>query len=317
LLDALNVEERVLLSEHDGSLSIYFKGGPAALNKAFRHFVALPADKREVFLLPVPAKPLLHNKPIPYDWMLYVPDDEPPRRRGVVRPVGRTVTLTVYIPEPLPAAPAEPATARGWIADLSRDDFKTRERAAKELLALGPPVAGLLREALKAKPSAEARDRMEKILAAVSREIRLDVLELPAGVPVTGLDDLLDAERKRLTDKDPAVRGNAVHALVDHGAPAAEVLPDIERMLKSETDRNAVAGAAWAAYHLGAEAKPALPALRAAMAKADKDIADIFRQAIQHVESAKANPVPAAEAKRRATIRAEIKAFANKRRAGQ
>lgn len=313
LLTAVNVEERVYLSEHDGDLSIYFKGGPAALNRAFRHFAALPADKREIFLLPVPARPLLHNKPIAYDWMLYVPEEDPRPRRGA-RLVGRTVTLTVYIPEPLPAPPADPARAKQWIADLSRDDFKTRERAARELLALGPPVAGLLREALTARPSAEARDRMEKMLADVSREIRLDVLELPAGVPVTGLDDLLDGERKRLADKDPAVRGNAVHALVDHGAPAAEVLPDIETMLKTETDRNAVAGAAWAAYHLGAGARPVLPALRAATARADKDIADICRQAIKRVEAAKAEPVPAAEAKKRATIRAEIKAFVTGRR---
>jgi hypothetical protein len=182
------------------------------------------------------------------------------------------------------------------------------------LLALGPPVAGLLRAALTAKPSAEARDRLEKILAEVSREIRLDVLELPAGVPVTCLDDLLDGERKRLAHQDPAVRGNAVHALVDHGAPAAEVLPDIEKMLKTETDRNAVAGAAWGAYHLGAEARPLLPLLRAAMAKADKDVAVICRQTIDRVEAAKADPVPEAEARKRATIRTEIREFVAKRR---
>ena len=312
LLAALNVPERVYLSSHTGgSLDVYFQGGPTALNRAFRHVAALPAHKHELILLPVPAKPLLHNKPIAYDWMLHVPGARPGRRDGLVE---SKVTLTVYIPESLPAAPADPARVRTWIADLSRDDFKTRERAAKELRALGPPITGLLREALTAKPSAEARDRLEKILAELSREIRLDVLELPAGVSVTCLDDLLDAERKRLADKDPAVRGNAVHALVGHGAPAAEVLADVERMLKTETDRNAVAGAAWAAYHLGADARPVLPALRAAQAKADKDIADICRQAVERIESAKAEPVPEAEARKRATIRTEIKAFVAKRR---
>src|SRR5262245_49670259 len=55
VLDALNVEERVLLSEHDGSYTVYFKGGPVALNRAFKHLVALPTTKHEIILLPVPA----------------------------------------------------------------------------------------------------------------------------------------------------------------------------------------------------------------------------------------------------------------------
>ena len=83
--------------------------------------------------------------------MLYFPGDEvggpgPPGGAGP----GSKTTLTIYIPEPLPPAPADPAAARQWIADLASDDFKTRERAAKELTDLGPSVAGLLREALKA-----------------------------------------------------------------------------------------------------------------------------------------------------------------------
>jgi hypothetical protein len=43
-LAALNVEERVYLSNHEGTLDVYFKGDPKALNDALRRFAAIPAD---------------------------------------------------------------------------------------------------------------------------------------------------------------------------------------------------------------------------------------------------------------------------------
>jgi len=258
-------------------------------------------------LRPLSAPPLAFDKkPIPYDWVLDYPNESGGRRGGRVK---TKATLTVYIPEPLPPAPADPAAARKWIAELGRDDFKAREGAAKELTALGPSVAALLREALKGPASPEARDRMERILAGMSTTLRLDVLELPAGVPVVSMDDLMARARKDLADKDPVRRGHGAWALVEPKPPAEEVLPDLEKLLKTETDANPVAGAVWAANSLGAGAKPLLPLLRAAAEKADKNMATTYRQVIAGIESATADSVPEAEAKKRATIRAEIKAF--------
>ena len=319
VLDALNVEERVLLSEHDGDLTIYYKGGPTALNRAFKHLVALPTTKHEIILLPVPAPEMTFDKKkYPYDWVLYIPTDDSPRRGR--RPPARVetkATLTVYIPEPLPAAPADPARAKQWIADLARDDFKVRELAAKELRAMGTPVAGLIREALKTKPSAEARDRLEKILAELSREIRVDVLELPAGVPLVCLDDFLAQARKQLADKDPVNRGHGAFALAEHDPPVDEILAELEKVLKTETDANPLAGAMWAANRLRAGAKPLLPAMRAAVPKVDKSLAASFQQVIDGIEVAQADPIPKADAKKRATIRKEIKEFvAGRREAG-
>jgi hypothetical protein len=132
---------------------------------------------------------------------------------------------------------------------------------------------------------------------------------LPAGVPVVSMDDLMARARKDLADKDPGRRGNAASALVEPGPPAKEVLPDLEKLLKTETDRNPLYGAMWAASRLGAGAKPLLPLLRAAAEKGDKDFATICRQVIAGIEQAKAESVPAAEAKKRATVRKEIKEF--------
>jgi hypothetical protein len=195
------------------------------------------------------------------------------------------------------------------MADLGSADFKSRDRAAKELAAQGPSVAALLREALRGPASAEARDRMERLLAAMSTTLRPDVLELPASVPVVSVDDLLARSREKLKSKDPGVRGNAPWDLVHHGAPAEEVLPDIERMLKTETHPEAVAGAAWGAYHLGATGRPLVPLLRATAKTADKDTADICRQAIDYIEKARAEAVPEADARKWATIRKDIKEF--------
>jgi len=317
VLALLNVEERVYLEDGPlaGMLTVHFHGGPRAVNYALSRFPAVPAAEHEIILRAAPAPPnSFGKKPIPYDWVLYYPGEEagrPGRRGGPAR--GKT-TLTIYIPEPLPPAPADPAAARKWIANLGSDDFKTREGAAKELTALGPSVAALLREALRGKPSPEARDRLEKILAGMSTTLRLDVLELPAGVSVISIDDLLAKARKDLASTDPARRGNGAWALVEPGPPAEEVLPDLEELLKTETDPSPVYSAMLAASQLGAEAKPLLPLLRAAADKADKRVADTCRQVIAGIESAKARPVPEAEAaKKWATIRKEIKEFVAER----
>jgi hypothetical protein len=311
LLALLNVEERVYLEDGPlgGTVTAYFHGGPRAVNAALRRFAPLKAAPREIILRPAPAPALVWDKkPIPYDWVLYVPGEEAGPRGGAV---DEKATLTIYIPEPLPPAPADPPAARRWIAALGSEDFKTRERAARELTACGPSVAALLREALKGPASAEARDRMERILAGMSTTIRLDVLEPPAGVPVVGIDDLLARARTGLADKDPVRRGHAASALVEAGPPAEEVLPDLEKLLRTETgpDLNPLYGAMWAANRLGAGARPLLPLLRAAADKANKDFATTCRQVIDGIEKAKAEAVPEAKARKRATIRKEIKEF--------
>jgi hypothetical protein len=59
--------------------------------------------------------------------------------------------------------------ATGWIADLDSDSFPAREKASRELEKLGPDAAFVLRAALQADPSTEARRRLQAILDKMKR----------------------------------------------------------------------------------------------------------------------------------------------------
>jgi hypothetical protein len=307
VLAAFNMPERVVLSHGPmpGDYDVYFDGGPKAVNEALRRFAAIKAGKHEVTLMPFPAEPFhFGKKSYPYDWMIHISGDR--FERGGKDPV--LVTMTIYIPNPGPPAPADPAAARKWIADLGNDNFKVREGAAKELAALGPAAAGLFREALKGNLTPEARERLEKLLADVSKDLRVDTLELPAGLTVVGPDDLLARARKKLADKAAGIRGNGASMLAECGVSAEEVLPELEKMLKdqSEWESKAAYGAVFGANSLGAAAKPLLPALRAASGAKDKDFAKLCQQVIASIEKAK-DPLPEADARKRAVIRKEIR----------
>jgi len=310
VLAAVNMEERVLLSTGGlvNDLAVYFKGGPKAVNEAFRRFAAIPAGTHEVILMPFPATPFNFGKEsYAYDWMMHIPGIR--RGRGERIPAGDRLTLTVYIPNVNPPAPADPKAVRAWIAELGSNEFKVRERAGKELAAVGPAAAGLFREALRGTLTAEARDRLEKLLANVSKELRADTLDIPAGLTVVGPDDLLARARAKLANKAGHIRGDGAILLAECPVPAEEVLPELEKLLKSETEweSHAAYGAAMGAYRLGADAKPLLPALRTAAGSKVEYVANACKQAIQASEKAKPAPSPEAEAKKRATVRKEIK----------
>jgi hypothetical protein len=310
LLAALNVPERVVLSHGpmDGEYEVYFKGGPKALNEAIRRFAAVPAGKHEVILVPYAAPPLDYGKDHHFtnDWAMHFPGNE--RRRGEKMPEHDVATMTIHVPNPPPPAPADPTAIRQWIAKLGSDDFKTRAKAAQEIGAVGPPAAALIREALKGEQSAEARERLSNLLGDMSREIRVDTIDLPAGLTVLGPDDLLARARAKLADRAGQIRSDGAALLIQCGVPAEEVLPELEKVLKSESELDAPAkwGAAMGATRLGAAAKPLLPALKVAAGSKIEYVATMCKQAIAAIEKAKDDPIPEAEAKKRAAVRKAI-----------
>jgi hypothetical protein len=312
LLRAVNVEERVYWYEVNGNPTFFFKGTPKAVNEAIRRFVAIPAEKREIILLPGPGQTqTLGRKPVAYDWSLHVPmgmhfdgDSEVADTRAV---------LIIHVTAPVPPPPPDPAAVKKWIGELNSDDFKTREQAGKKLTDGGPSVAGLVREALKGKLSADARDRLDRVLAEVTTVVSLDVLELPADVPVIGVDRLLERNRKELSNKDHYVRGYAAGGLLRRGVTAEEVLPDLEKLLTTEAHEYPIRCATGTASYLGEAGKPLLPALRKLLKSNDTNMKNAAEYAIDTIEKAKPDATPEAEVKARAALRREIRDFVAKR----
>ena len=308
LLAAVNIDERVYWYEVNGNPTFYFKGGSKALNQAIRRFAAIPAEKREIVLLPgVGATQTLHRKPIAFDWSLHVPMGFNFKADAEV--ADDRATLTIHVNAQVPPPPANPAKVKMWIGELNSDDFKTREQAAKELTAVGPPVATLVRQALNDATSAEVRDRLERVLAGASGALMIDVLELPSDVPVVGLEALLERSRKELTNQAHDVRGYAASSLVHWCATADEVLPDLEKVLKTDAHEYPLRCAAGAASHLGAAAKTLLPILRERLKSEDKNVQNAVQYAIDAIEKAKPEAVPEADVKVRMAIRKEIREF--------
>jgi hypothetical protein len=71
-----------------------------------------------------------------------------------------------------PIRAADPTLLRRLLADLDGDTFAGREKARAELEGLGERAADALWEALRRKPSLEARRRMEALLARLRGPIR-------------------------------------------------------------------------------------------------------------------------------------------------
>jgi WD40 repeat protein len=63
-----------------------------------------------------------------------------------------------------PAVPADPKQVARLIADLDNESFEMRDKAAVELEKIGELAEPALRKALKANPTAEARQRLETLL---------------------------------------------------------------------------------------------------------------------------------------------------------
>jgi WD40 repeat protein len=88
-----------------------------------------------------------------------------------------------------PVAPPPADEIRSLVNDLGSPQFKTRDAAEKALRSYGDRVESLLRDALKTNPPAEAKKRVEAILAG------LDAAALPEGEVLRGVRAVWVLER--------------------------------------------------------------------------------------------------------------------------
>ena len=331
-VDAVNNPRRVYGYEVNGNPTFFFHGNADDLNQAIVQFAAIPAEKREIILLPGPGEVSTFDRKtkIAYGWSIHVPmgfhfkaDEE----TGDTR-----TTMIIRIPAVRVAPLKVPAGFEGLLADLDSKEFRVRDRASKGLRDLGPGAAPLLRKASAATASAEVRARLE-VLLAPHGGVQLDLLAIPADIPVVGVDELLERYRKGLGHKSAAVRNYAINALVQPGVTPADMVLALDKLVRSETDESVLRTAAASLASLGAGAKPAVAALRAKvkdmpprqvqsliLAKDGEPQPLPLRQTLKEAADAieKAEALPANELdKSQATIRSEIGAFVKARDARQ
>jgi HEAT repeat protein len=88
---------------------------------------------------------------------------------------------------------SDPDRVAALVRQLDDNDFEVRDKADKELRAMGEPVLPLLRKAAKEAASPEVRKRLSDILAAIGPDGRVAAL-----IPQLGSDDF--ATRVKATD---------------------------------------------------------------------------------------------------------------------
>jgi WD40 repeat protein len=94
-----------------------------------------------------------------------------------------------------PVVEPKPETIQEWIADLDHPTFARREAASGALAKAWAVSEPAIRRALAASPSAEARQRLEKILAAIDRRPSKDDIAHSRAVQVLELANTPAARR--------------------------------------------------------------------------------------------------------------------------
>jgi hypothetical protein len=301
VLEVVNLKSRVYSYWVNGNENFFYKGDARAVNEALRKYAAVKEDVRRVVLLPGPGKTQsFSRKPIDFDWQLHVPT-------GIYKAVvkERRPVLTVYLSAPRPRKAPGGGRVAGWLKDLDADSFDARQKAERELEKLGPDAKPFLREALRARPTLETRRRLERLLSKLPGLDAGD-LEVPKGVTLVSVEELLASHFKGLKDADANVCAAAIQRLAGLAAYSDKVVPALAGMLdkgKSEYVRRVAAGCLG---QLGAKARPAAAALKGGLADPDGGIRNAYQAAIQQIEQAKEEPEPEGEVRRRRAILDDI-----------
>jgi WD40 repeat protein len=97
-------------------------------------------------------------------WAALASDDVPKAFQAICRLVAAHGQALPYLEEHLRPAPRPDKPVARLIADLDTDEFAVRDKATKQLAALGKEAEPALRQAQKESSSAEVRRRVEELL---------------------------------------------------------------------------------------------------------------------------------------------------------
>jgi hypothetical protein len=116
----------------------------------------------------------------------------------------------------------------------------------------------------------------------------LERVKIPAGVSVSGLDELVARYRKGLGSEDVTTRGQAAYLMGLYPAAEDSISPLVDRLRDKESYVRLCAAGALAG--LGRKAAAALPQLRQRLRDAAPNETQAFQEAIQKIESSKEEP---------------------------
>jgi len=107
-----------------------------------------------------------------------------------------------------PARPVDAAAVKELVRKLGADSFRDREEAAKKLMALGDAALPIIREAVGAILSAEVKERVEKVIAALTAGLTPDQLRVRRAIAVLEWSARADADEhlRKLAGGDPSAR---------------------------------------------------------------------------------------------------------------
>jgi hypothetical protein len=301
VVDVVNLKSRVYMREGGSTnANFFYRGNPQALNEALRKYAAVKDDVRQLILLPGSGKTQsLEGKRVDFNWMFHVPSG---RYKALFKRTHAVMTAYVNGTRPRPLKGKE---IENWLRDLDNNSFQTREKAEQELQRLGNDAKPLLREALRARPTPEARRRIESSLDQLGAFIDVTDLEVPKGITIITVDDLLAVHLKGLKDADMYVRGMAIEDLSVVAAYSDKVVPAITEKLKDDNEWVRCV-AVNCLGNAGAIAKSAIPALKEGLQDTDPTIRKAFQTAIDQIENAKGTPGQDSEVKRNLSILKEI-----------
>jgi hypothetical protein len=100
--------------------------------------------------------------------------------------------------KPIPRV--EPARYAQWIADLDSDDFKTREKAAREIEQTAEQAVPVLKAALDAKPSPELRRQAKALLEGLEKQYPLSGERLRAVRAIEALERMNTDDARTLLE---------------------------------------------------------------------------------------------------------------------
>ena len=107
-----------------------------------------------------------------------------------------------------PVRPADAAAVKGLVRQLGSDVFRERAEAEKKLIALGEPALPAVRAAAAGGLSAEAKERADRVIAALTGPPTAEQLRRRRAVAVLEWSDRADADEhlRALAAGDPAAR---------------------------------------------------------------------------------------------------------------